>query len=216
MENNTGIVSSDNIPVAAAGPGAIPDQPKALKSLLHGATETEYFTILNPMSVDFVGIAASTIPANTPFKIYTDAHSSVVSEADVAGRYGFAARHPEHPDVRHVQNRVLIPAGKTINIMGNTAQVVVKQLVDYMMQKAGKHLLMADPNARRAEEERIVMDRGFTQDLLHGRHMGRSEVYQRAIDKSNEETDETEFPGVDRTAKSPEAVHRGRPRTIST
>ena len=51
------------------GPGAQQDIPTDVKPLLEGASEYEYVTILNPLSVDFAVRVAQDVPVNAPVEI---------------------------------------------------------------------------------------------------------------------------------------------------
>lgn len=190
-----------NLSNAPAGPGAQEDVQIAPKPLLEGASEYEYVTILNPLSVDFYGKVAITRPANVPFEVGKDASGGQVTlnESDVLRNYGLNLKNKDHMARINVINRVHIPAGKTLNLLGNEAQVVCRQLVNEIMQREGKRLMLADPHQRSLVEQRIVLSRRSVNDILGEGPMAVQEQLSGAVDKLNTENkpdDTTEFPDL--------------------
>jgi hypothetical protein len=163
--------------------------------MLEGASEYEYVTILNPLSVDFVGMVGTTRQANTPFTIHNPT-TSTRSESDVVRNYGLDLKNPSHTGRINIVNRVPIPSGKTINLLGNEAQVVVRQLVTEILAREGKKLHIADPTARHEVEKRIIITRRNVNDILGSGPINVQDQLKDAVDSLNaqEAPSEPEFP----------------------
>lgn len=189
MESNTGV-----------GPGSITDQGIAPKPLLEGATEYEVVTMFNPLPEDFYGLVGQNKPTVMPFQIRKDAYTNPISttEDDVRRNYGLNLKNPDHQAKMPIQNRVLIRAGQTLKLFGNEAQVVVRQLVNEIMQREKKSLLMADPYQRNIVEKLIIRDRQSTQEAIGGVDTV-TEQMRAGVDKLNEQNNEQEFPGLGAT-----------------
>lgn len=191
----------------AAGPGVEIDQGSAPKPVLEGASEYEYVTILNPLSVDFWGKVAITRPVNAPINISDDGSGGqmTLNEADVRRNYGLNLRNKDHIGRVNVINRVCIPAGQTINVLGSEAQVIVRQLVTEILSREGKKLMLADPFQRHEVEQRVVLSRRSVNDLMDGSGpMAVQEQLRGAVDKLNVEEkmiDEPAFPDLTAAAE---------------
>lgn len=181
------------------GPGSIPQETTAPTPTLDGAGEYEYITILNPLTDDFQVMVAQDIPVNMPFTI-RDPTSMVKDERDVTMNYGLQLKNPEHTAKKYIYNQAIIPAGKTMNFKGNEAQVVVRQLVNEILQRSGKNRLMADPHLRQQIENDIIIARGSVQDILDSRLVTPREQIETALNQSNEVKDEP-FPGLNQTVE---------------
>lgn len=184
----------------AAGPGAIADQGVSPKPQLDGATEYEYVTILNPLSVDFVGLVGVSRPVNMPFQVRTDGTTSplTTNESDVSRNYGLSLKNKDHPSHISIVNRVSIPSGKTINLLGSEAQVICRQLVNEIMQLEGRSLMLADAFARSEIEKRIIISRRSVNDILGQGPVTISDQVRNAVDNTNpkESVEEVEFPTI--------------------
>lgn len=191
--------NNDNSP---AGPGAIEDAQIAPNPLLQGASVYEYITLRNPLPVEFVGKVAITMPVNAPVRIGQDNSGGQVtlSESDVLRNYGLTLKNKDHTGRVNIVNRVHIPAGKTINLLGNEAQVVCFQLVSEIMQRAGQRLMLADPHARNVVEQQVIVGRSSVNDILDGKGpIAVQEQLRGAVDDLNNKqvvTDESEFPDL--------------------
>ncbi len=73
-------------------------------------------------------------------------------------------RNDSHPTQKHVVRPITIPSGTSMRLPGDVAQVLVKHLVDEMMQREGQKQQMADPVLRREYEERVILN---VNDLVH-------------------------------------------------
>lgn len=165
------VVASTPTVRRVVGPGAIPDMPTDVRPSLEGAEADEYVEILNPLSDDFMFAVGVTRTVNAPVRIVQTPglESAIKTEADLAraGLSGF--RNADLGGGRtHIQNRSVIQAGGTIKLPGNEAQVVIKQLVNEIMQREGNKLMLADPHARWEIEQRIIISRRSMADLMGG------------------------------------------------
>lgn len=182
MENNDELM---------VGPGAIVDKGEAPLPLLYGASQYEWVEILNPLSRPFGGTFGMTRPINAPVNItHVNGQGVTRTEDDVRRNYGLDLRNPDHQARTDIVNRVTIPSGKTVILLGNEAQVIIRQLVNTIMQLEGHSLLMADPHARREVEERVIIARGNAAERLGQAPMSVNEQLQAV----KEETREPEFP----------------------
>lgn len=181
--------------MAVVGPGAQQVVATDVKSLLDGASEYEYVTILNPLSDDFAVRVAQDVPVNMPLEIRAGT-GVTQSERDVIQGYGLDLKNPDFQGRKHIINDTIIKSGQTINLKGNEAQVAIRQLVNEIMQREGNQRLMSDPTLRNEVEQRIVISRGSVQELIDGGLQSQHSQIDAAINKSNEVTDEQPFPGL--------------------
>lgn len=181
--------------MAVVGPGALQELATDVKSLLDGANEYEYVTILNPLTDDFAVRVAQDVPINMPMQIRS-VTASVQSESDLLRTYGDNFKNPEFKGRKHVSIDTIIPAGQTRNFRGNEAQVALRQLTNELMQREGNTKLLSDPNLRADAEARIVIARNNVQDIMDGNMQTPRSQIDAAIAKSNEVQDEPAFPGL--------------------
>lgn len=179
----------------AVGPGAVPVVGEAPKPVLEGASELEYVEVHNPLPMDFIAQVAMTRPVNAPVRIVqTPGLETVVqNESDLARVYGLAGfKNADHTGKANIINQVVLPAGKTVRLLGNVAQVVVNQLVNEIMQRNKQQLLLADPHARHEVEVLVVQRRGSVSEYMNSTPLTVAQQAQVAIEESNEQ----EFPGL--------------------
>lgn len=186
----------------AVGPGAIIESGEAPKPLLEGATEMQVVTVYNPLPVPFTGQVGQSKAVSMPFQIRTDGTTQVVSRTEDAVKmnYGLNLKNPDHQARLPIVNRITIESGKTLNILGNEAQVVVRQLVNEIMQREGKRLLLADAFARREVEQRVVRDIRGINEALDMPQSVQSQL-RDSIAKLNEADNEQEFPGLNQSVE---------------
>lgn len=177
--------------MAKVGPGASIQEDVSPDPLLQGASEYEYITLHNPLPDDFVIQVAQSRPVQVPVKI--NSQSGVQSESDIKREYGLDLRNPDHQSRAHILNQTVIPAGGSINLPGDVAQVAIRQLVNEILQRTNKKKL-ADPTERRKVEESIIKKRGSVQDLMDNDLKPIQSQAREAINQSNEVNDE--FPGL--------------------
>jgi hypothetical protein len=189
--------------MAIVGPGAVQENILAPTPMLDGVSEFEYVTILNPLTDDFAIRVAQDVPVNLPFPIGKDTSGKVNqvtnTESDARQVYGLSLKNPDFQGRKHISNDTVIPAGETINLKGNDAQVAVRQLVNEILQREGKQRLMADPILRQEVEARIIQGRGSIQDLMDGNFRSKQQQLDEAIKQSNEVSsipDEQPFAGL--------------------
>lgn len=189
-----------------AGPGAEVEEIVHPSPTLEGASEYEYVTIKNPLEVGFAIKVAQSVPVNMPFEIHKDNVTSTVTntEQDVRTVYGVSLKNPDFKSRKHVTNTTIIPAGGTINLKGDIAQVAVRQLTNEIMQRRNLNKFIADPTQRNIIEKEIIVARGSVQDLMDNNIKSVREQTDEAIAKSNPKVEETNGEAF------PE-VRRGRP-----
>lgn len=198
--------------MAIIGPGSQVNETEAPKSMLDGASQYEYVTILNPLSDDFQIMVAQDIPVNVPFEIRKDnsGKTSFITTDESGARlnYGLNLKNPDYQAHRHIHNMAIIPAGQTMNFSGNEAQTALRQLVNELLQREGKRRFLADPFVRREAEMRIVKGRGNIQDLMDMNMQTPQAQAQAAIKKSNEAQNDP-FPGLRQTTEPNEQGSQG-------
>lgn len=186
--------------MAVVGPGAVKQDEIAPDPRLDKASEFEYVTILNPLTDDFKVNVAQDVPVNMPFELHNPTDVTK-TEQDVTMRYGVGLKNSDHVGKKYIYQQAVIPAGKTMNFKGNEAQVVVKQLVNEILQREGKSRLMSDPNLRREVEDSIIFKRGSIQDILDQGVRTPQQQATEAIKQSNEVTDD-QFPGLSQASEA--------------
>lgn len=199
--------------MALVGPGSIQNDDIVPSPTLDGASEFEYVTILNPLSDDFQIAVAQDIPVDMPFQIRKDGNTSTItnSEQDARQVYGLGLKNPDHPSFkRQIMNNAIIPAGKSVNLKGNEAQVAVRQLVNEILQREGKTLLMSNPKLRKEVEDRIIIGRGSVQELMDSQLRSTSSQVNEAINASNEENNEQSFAKLNLGSSEPDSPADGQ------
>lgn len=214
---------------APAGPGAIVQSDIAPDPLLQGASEYEYVTLLNPMSVDFYGVVGVTRPVDVPFQVRKDSYTSTVTdnETDVRRNYGLNLKNKDHVGKANITNTIMIPSGKTVNLLGNEAQVICRQLVNEIMQREGNRLMLADAYQRSLVEARVVISRRSINEMLGRGPMSVQEQLQTAVNDLNQQQQvvdaaEPEFPSVnqpnlpiaEQRVVTPPVVNTPEPRKV--
>jgi hypothetical protein len=224
MEPNDA-VRADNQP-QAEGPGSIKIAERT-KPMVDGLSENYYVEILNPLSVTFMGKVASSRPIHSELRIVTskDTPTLTQNEDDIRRNYGLDLRNPDHKSMAHYTQTVSIPPGATIRLPGNEAQVIVRQLVNIIMDKEGNKLLKGDSFARHQVEERIIMKQGTMSEFFTQSSVDIREVINKDLQHEHEPETEQPFPtetdpapgtGVsyqpsgNTTDKSEDGVKRGR------
>lgn len=180
------------------GPGAIANPGVAPIASLEGATDAEFVVLLNPMPVDFMGLVGVSTPQDVPFKVRTDGVNPVSSttEGEVIKNYGLNLKNRDHTNYAHIATRHLIKSGQTLTMPGAQAQVIVKQLVNAILSRQGKKLLLADPFMRSEIEQQIIVRRGFMSELYNEPIPSVQQQHLDKINEMNRTPDEEEFPGV--------------------
>lgn len=197
----------NEIPSNAAGPGAVVDSGIEPEALLDKVTEEYYVTVFNPLSVDFYGAVGMSRPTDVPFQIHKDGVNPVISnnENDVRNNYGVGLKNQYHPAKAQLVNKVVVPSGKTVNLPGNEAQVVVRQLVNEIMQREGNKIKIADKFERSKVEKRVVKGVHNIREMQNVNiESVQSQLYS-AVDKLNHQESQNEhevaFPSLKQNSK---------------
>jgi len=181
--------------MAIVGPGSVVQSEILPSAMLDGASEYEYVTILNPLTDDFAIQVAQTKPVDLPFKINKDPRTAGVtsSENDARQVYGLQLKNPDFSSRKHILNTTVVKAGKTVNLRGDDAQVAVRQIVNELIQRAGRTQFLADANVRREYEQMVIIRRGSVDDLMSNTMQSTTSIINDTINKSNEVKDEEAF-----------------------
>lgn len=194
------------------GPGTI-EQTTHEKPTLEGYDENYYAEILNPLSQTFVGRVASSRPSSSPFEVRVSSATPTITrnEDDVRRNYGLDLKNADHTAQKHYSQTISIPAGGTVRLPGNEAQVIIRQLVNVIMDKRDQHILKGDSWARKQVEDEIVLKIGTMDEFFTTQRLNVKEVLNRDL---NNEAEEQPFPG----AVNDPGNHRkpGRPRKGTT
>lgn len=194
--------------MSIVGPGSVTEQGVRPDPTLQGASQYEVVKILNPLSDDFSIQVAQTRPVDVPYTIKPgEPGKENMTESEAGTKFGLSLRGPDQhmASKKHIINRTVIKAGTSMNFSGDVAQVAVKQLVDYIMQKEGQKKFMADPVRRKEFEDRIIMARGSMDDLMNNSLQTVESQISQAIEKSNEVQNEEAFPDIDSGDGRPES-----------
>lgn len=202
--------------VTPVGPGAVAEEGIAPKPSLEGATEFEVIEILNPLSVDFIGQFGLTKPIRAEVTISPTIDGTKMNESQATQQYGIPRlTNPAKSGNANIINRVRIPSGKTVRVLGSEAQVLVRQLVNEIMQRQGQRLQLADAFQRRKVEDSIIISRGNINDILGKNPVSVSEQLREAIkptdletpvETHNEPVSEPEFPTLNQPVETPKPI----------
>lgn len=189
----------------ALGPGAIEESGLDPEALLNGASESEYVDVLNPLSSDFIGQFGVTRPVQAEVTISPTIDGQRLTEAQATQTYGVPRlTNPARSGRANITNKVKIPAGQTVRLLGSEAQVIVRQLVTLIMQLEGKKNQLADKFARRQVEERVVQGRGSIMDVMGRNPVTVSEQLRDAIKPMEQELEVTnEVPDAEEEVEFP-------------
>src|SRR5882757_1728138 len=109
--NPSSIDDHSEAPITSVGPGTLTTKPNAQASLLDGITEHEWVDLLNPLSVSFIAMVASSRPVNAPVRIVQTPglESGIRTESDLATQYGLTGfKNNDHPSNVHVPHTIEI------------------------------------------------------------------------------------------------------------
>lgn len=172
------------------GPGANIQSDVAPKPMLETSHEMEYVTVYNPLDVDFQVMVAQDVPVNLPFEIRKDNSGKTsfitATEQDARQVYGLNLKNNDHQAKRYIHNTTIIPSQETRNFRGNEAQVVVRQLVNEILQRRKQSRFLADPHVRNQVEQEVIKHRGPVQELMQNNIQSPQSQVLNAIDESNE------------------------------
>lgn len=205
----------------AEGPGSNLQIAERMKPLVDGLDENYYVEILNPLSVDFMGRVSSSRPADRPLTVVTNKMTPTITqtEDDIRRNYGLNLKNNDHLSQVHFAQTVTIPAGKTIRLPGNEAQVIVRQLVNILMDKEGRKLFKGDSFARREIEDRVVIKQGTMSEFFTTQNVDIRGVINEDLHNETEQSfpgatqrdSETNIPSGGETYEPQHGNRRGRP-----
>jgi hypothetical protein len=116
------------------------------KSILDDIREYHIVEVLNPLARPFQWqVGRSGVDPGMPM-------DSVMEQLGMAGAGG-------KPQTAHAVQTITLPAGKTFRMPGDLARIVVKHLIDELMQIDGQTKLLSDPTLRLKYEEKIIKNR---------------------------------------------------------
>jgi hypothetical protein len=174
------------------GVGAVEESQVNPGASLDGASEYEYVTLTNPLPFTFKGRVAQSRPVNAPIRI-VGGQDKGIDEASLRAA-GLDLRNQDHPSNAHVTNIIEIKSGASINLRGDEAQVVIKQLVNEVLHYRGNTLKIGAPTYRKSVEDEVITGRKSIDDLLGGPVATRGELVDIALKQKNEEV---AFPTVE-------------------
>jgi|SRR6185503_7367912 len=186
------------------GVGAIEQDQTNPTPTLEGASEYEYVTLTNPLPFTFKGKVAQSRPVNAPVRIVGGRERGV--DENTLKAAGLDLRNPDHPSNAHVVIPVEIKSGGTINLRGDEAQVIVRQLVNEILSYNDQVLKIGAPTYRKEIEDQVIIARRSIDDLLDKRLSEREQI-DAAIAEKNEEV---AFPNLNPDKKKP-----GRPPKVA-
>lgn len=143
-----------------------------IKSSLDGFGESMVVEIFNPLSQAFRAKFARSVTGGAPF---SDQDKWVAEKGGVDVRKDSATQH--------VSQYYIIPAGQSRKLPGDIAQVVVRQMVTYIIQATGQKSKVADPFTRQQVEKDIIINTKTMIDYANQEPMDKK--IDRQIDELN-------------------------------
>lgn len=175
--------------VTSVGAGAISQQESRPKPTLEGISEYEYVTLANILPFKFIGKVAQSRPvANAPVRIVNGAEKGV--DEDTLRAAGLDLRNPDNVTQEHVTIEIPVEPGQSINLRGDEAQVIIRQLVNEIMAYEGNTLRQGSPAYRKEVEGRIVQRVRSIDDLM-GANVAAEQTTTVPLT-----TSDTAFPGL--------------------
>lgn len=145
-----------------------PDKP-----VLEGMGESVVVEVFNPLTDNFRAKFSRSLP-QAPNLSEQDRRVAEIGGIDVRKQGGVLG----HTSAQYIE----IPAGKTLKLPGDIAQVVVRQMTTYIIQQRGKKGQVSDPTLRREVEEEIVVN---YKTMLQNQTLQPEEQFQKQIDELN-------------------------------
>lgn len=175
------------------GPGANNVAEKVAPSI-DGLDENYYVEILNPLSKTFRGKVATTRPTNAEVRIVRDPNMATITqnEDDIRRNYGLDLNNPDHTAKAHFTQTIDIPPGGTIRLPGNEAQVILRQLVNVVMDKRERGVFKGEPASRKEVEEELIIKKGTMSEFFQTQQVDLRKVINR--EQSHESSEEQSFP----------------------
>jgi hypothetical protein len=190
--------------VTKVGSGSITKEQSKPQPVLQDVGEHQYVTLINPLPFDFVGKVAQSRPVKAPVRIVNDGVSNggnTVTE-ETLNNAGISLRNKDHVGRAHVTVNIEIPAGKTKNIRGDEAKVIIKQLVNEILAYNNDTLRRGNPAYRKEVETQVVQRISSVEDLLGGSVESLDDKINQALAQKNQE--EQAFPTLQEPEEKPE------------
>ena len=146
----------------AVGPGLLETDLVAPRPMLEGFSGSNYADLYNPLPMDFVAIFASSKPVNAPAVIKASGQGvQTKNESSLEQNYGLGGfRNENYNSKIHVKHQAVIKAGETKRFFGDNAQVIVRQLVNEIIQRRGNSIKLGDLFHRNIIEKEVIKQRG--------------------------------------------------------
>jgi hypothetical protein len=183
--------------VTSVGSGAISVDQARPDATLDGVGEYQYVTLTNPLPFKFIGQVAQSRNVNAPVRI-VDGESKGVDENSLRAA-GLDLRNPDHSGKAHVTAKIEIEPGQSINIRGDEAQVIVRQLVNEILAYRGETMRRGAPAYRKEVEKQIILSIRSVDELMGSQPDQRAELNE-AIKNAPVEKEEKAFPTVKQEA----------------
>lgn len=208
---------NDDLENLSFGPGAVKERSFETP-MLDGMDQNYYVEILNPLPKTFIGRVASSRPGSTELKIRVAKETPTITRtsADMARNYGIDLEREipagGHKSQQHFSQTLEIPSGQTVRLPGNEAQVVIRQLVNVIMDVRGLQISKGDAYQRSLIEHEIVIRTGTMDEFFTTQNINMREMLNKDMNHAIEE--EQPFPD----AVNDSGNHRGpgRPRKGTT
>lgn len=208
MENET--TDLENI---SFGPGAVKERSFEIP-MLDGMDGNYYVEIINPLPKTFVGRVASSRPgsAQLQIRIAKETPTLTRTSSDMARNYGLDMEREiaagGHRAQQHFAQTIEIPSGSVVRLPGNEAQVVIRQLVNVIMDIRGQQILKGDAYARHQIEAEIIIKTGTMDEYFTTQNVDMRTMLNKEPGHATEE--EQPFPDAVNSTRN----HRspGRPR----
>lgn len=143
------------------------------KPILEGLGESVIVEIFNPLSDTFRAKFSRSLP-QAPNLSEQDRRVAEIGGIDVRKDGGAVG----HTSAQYIE----IPAGKTLKLPGDIAQIVVRQMTTYIIQQRGNKSLVSDPAKRREVEEEVIVN---YKSVLQNQVLKPEEQFQKQLDEIN-------------------------------
>lgn len=134
----------------------LPTEAVATTGLLDGMGEDKVVAVFNPLPQDFRVQYARSLPVNPVMARQQQLNRMEPADRQTFEKSGLLTDKDGGGSAPSVQYQIL-KAGETKNLPGDIAQLAVRQLVTYLIQKSGNKIKAADPYTRNSYEKQIVI-----------------------------------------------------------
>lgn len=165
------------------------------KALLEGLGESVVVEVFNPLKVPFRAKFARSLP---------QAPQLSEQEKKISQQIGASLSKDQGQGQSHATSYIILQPGETKKLPGNVAQVVVRQMVTYIIQQRGNRGLVSDPKLRRDVEKELVIN---YRSMIQTQTLTPEEKFQAQLDELNNPggvdtaavEEEVAFPGIGNT-----------------